>query len=149
MPTKDQISDKIPPSEEEALKARRRLLAEQKPQVVDKRRFTGGSTAKDAGEFFMEALELVGNASFSPSSDPSKPVGMDFSSAIKQVLEGKRVTRLNWGNPEIYLLMFMFGNINARVPTGKYLTIHHADGAMHPLYISDGDMLGDDWVVVV
>ena len=65
------------------------------------------------------------------------------------MLEGKRVTRLEWGNPDIFLFMFMWGQINPNVPAGKYLSIHNADGSVHPLYMSDGDMLGDDWVEVV
>lgn len=153
---------------------------EQKPQVVDKRRFTAdsgpGEQASETLKFFCtcghvrgmhraskphtcnfaecncEGFKLTRSKTlevFSPSSDPNKPVGMDFTSAIKQVLEGKRVTRLEWNNPEIYLLMFMWGNISPKQPAGKYLSIHHADGSVNPLVINDGDMLGDDWVVVV
>jgi hypothetical protein len=86
---------------------------------------------------------------FSPSSNPNKPIGMDFGTAISEVIKGKRVTRLEWADPNIYLLMFMWGQINPEVPAGKYLSIHNANGSVHPLYMSDGDLLGDDWVVVV
>lgn len=117
------------------------------PQVVDKRRFA------DKSELVTDPQVLATaefeTREFSPSSDPNKPVGMDFATAIQQVIEGKRVTRLEWGNPEIWLMMFVWSNINPKTPTGKYLTIHHADGAMNPLAISDGDLAGDDWVVVV
>lgn len=93
--------------------------------------------------------DMIARGDFSPSANPNKPIGMDFATALKQVREGKRVTRLEWGNPDTWLMMFVWSNINPKTPTGKYLTIHHADGAMHPLYINDGDLEGEDWVVVV
>lgn len=108
----------------------------------------GDLTSEDVPTYQPEGPQPSDTPQFSPSSDPNKPTLMDFSSAIKQVLEGKRVTRLEWGNPEIYLLMFMWGNISPQQPAGKYLSIHHADGSVNPLIINDGDMLGDDWVVV-
>lgn len=86
---------------------------------------------------------------FSPSSSPSNKPGMDFPTAMKQVIKGQRVTRLEWENPDIWLMMFYWGQINPKVPAGKYLSIHHADGAVSPLYIGDGDLLADDWIVVV
>lgn len=88
-------------------------------------------------------------AVFSPSSNPINTPGMDFPTAIQQVMKGHRVTRLEWENPEIWLMMFYWGAISPKQPAGKYLSIHHADGAVNPLVIGDGDLLGDDWVVVV
>lgn len=88
-------------------------------------------------------------AQFSPSSEPKHVPGMDFGTALKQVIRGQRVTRLEWGNPEIWLMMFYWGAINPKTQAGKYLTIHHADGTMNPLYASDGDIMAEDWVVVV
>lgn len=143
-------------------------MSEEKPQVVDKRRLAvqgepilalegwqeiADSVQRAANDLDPEmeaaALKAFDEPNFSPSSDPNKPIGMDFSTAIQQVLEGKRVTRLEWGNPDEYLLMFMWGQMNPKTPAGKYLSVHHADGAVNPLCISDGDLAGDDWVVVV
>lgn len=93
--------------------------------------------------------ETLSGATFSPSSSPVNTPGMNFPAAIQQVMKGHRVTRLEWENPEIWLIMFYWGALNPKQPAGKYLSIHHADGAMNPLVIGDGDLMGDDWVVVV
>lgn len=126
-------------------------MSEETPQITDKRRFTEDGQMRDVEHAIREASGFPGivPSTFSPSSDPNKPIGMDLGTALKQVNQGRRVTRLEWGNPEIYLLMFMWGDINPDVPSGKYLSIHNAAGHVHPLYLNDGDMLADDWVVVV
>ena len=126
----------------------------EKLQVVDKRRFAENiNPALDLTTRILSSVDgdmpIAGSPTFSPSSNPNKPIGMDFSAAIQEVRKGNRVTKVEWGNPDTWLMMFMWTNINPKTPAGKYLTIHHADGAMHPLYISDGDLAGDDWVVVV
>lgn len=87
-------------------------------------------------------------AEFSPSSEPKHVPGMDFGTALKEVIKGNRVTRLEWENPETWLMMFYWGQINPNVPAGKYLSIHHANGQVSPLYANDGDMMAEDWVVV-
>ena len=136
------------------------------PNVIDKRRFADRINDEDVKQMIRDDREevrsmhtgpgfpqvadgLLSPASYSPSSTPSDKPGMDFPTAIKQVMKGHRVTRLEWENPEIWLMMFYWGAINPKVPAGKYLSIHFADGAMSPLYVNDGDLLGDDWVVVV
>lgn len=153
-------------------------MTNENPQVVDKRRFTtlaieepvlclrcgherrfsdneGGTCEKIAdeeGHFCGCGCEFPPEphfATFSPSSQPSTSPGMDFPTAMKQVIKGQRVTRLEWENPDIWLMMFYWGQINPKVQAGKYLSIHHADGAVSPLYIGDGDLLADDWIVVV
>lgn len=172
-------------------------MSEEKPQVVDKRRFAGANVESGEGavlspEDFDQTKEAMRGtvwhlrpdgdyenrqtgdivphgmfpepsegqdswrtgpyeqpaAQFSPSSDPNKPSTMDCGTALRLVGEGKRVSRLAWDNPETFLLMFMWGAINPEVPAGKYLSIHHANGNVHPLYLNDGDLLGNDWVVV-
>lgn len=121
---------------------------EAKRQFAEEHRITYGPAQESPPEMVGSFGRKL-NTEFSPSANPDKAQGMDFSSAIKLVKEGKRVTRLEWNNPDIWLMMFYWGDINPKTPAGKYLSIHHADGAMNPLYINDGDMLGDDWVVVV
>lgn len=137
-------------------------MSDEKPQVVDKRRFNQPQVEFPANvdpdtyrvgpidQASADLAELHRPPSFSPSANPDSKHGlMDFTAAIKSVLEGKRVTRLEWNNPDIFLFMFMWGQMNPDVPAGKYLSIHNAEGHVHPLYMSDGDMLGDDWVEVV
>lgn len=103
------------------------------PKVLDKRRFTEDGPV---------------NADFSPSSQAKEVPGMDFPAAIREVIKGHRVTRLEWENPDIWLIMFYWGRINPKTGPGKYLSIHHADGTMSQLYVSDGDLLANDWVIV-
>lgn len=88
-------------------------------------------------------------ATFSPASALSPTPGMDFGSALKQVLRGQPVTRLEWENPEIRLLLFRCRVPNFGVEDGNYLSIRRADGTVGPLFVSDADLRADDWVVVV
>ena len=131
-------------------------MSNETPQVVDKRRFNRideiGAEKLSPNHPIYQALAEDGETTpgtFSPSSQPSTSPGMDFPTALKQVIKGNRVTRLEWEHPEIWLMMFYWGAINPKVQAGKYLSIHHADGTVHPLYVGDGDLLADDWVVVV
>lgn len=64
-------------------------------------------------------------------------VPMDFPMALRQVMIGKKITKLEWGNPKIYVRM-----------KDGFLTIRKEDGRFHSLLISDGDIFGEDWVVV-
>ena len=63
---------------------------------------------------------------------------MDFPEALYSVIAGGKITKLEWGNPEIYLVM-----------NGGFLMLRKADGSLHRLIISDGDLLGLDWVAVM
>lgn len=126
-------------------------MSNDNPQVVDKRRFTDEGEPKPPG---VEDIVIPFNPNpiehqFSPSSEPKSVPGMDFGTALKQVARGQRVTRLEWENPEIWLYMFYWGQQNPNTPAGKYLSIHHADGTNNPLTPSDGDMMAEDWVVVL
>lgn len=62
---------------------------------------------------------------------------LDFPSAIREVIRGRAVTRFEWMNPAIYLVM-----------TEGYLKIRKADTTQHVLLVSDADMLADDWRIV-
>lgn len=60
---------------------------------------------------------------------------MDFSSAIKEVIADKKITRIVWASDEYGLLK------------DGFLTIKTSDG-FHQWIVSDGDMLANDWIVV-
>jgi hypothetical protein len=60
----------------------------------------------------------------------------DFSEAVKQLVKGKKVTKLEWNNPNIYLVL------------KEKLKIMKEDGKMYDLIISDGDALGEDWKII-
>lgn len=63
--------------------------------------------------------------------------GMSFFSALREVTKGRKITRDEWGNPEIYGilkdgLLQLYGG-------------QAGDGRFHTWTISDGDLLGEDW----
>lgn len=65
---------------------------------------------------------------------------MDFPDALRQVIAGHRITKLEWQNEDTYLTR-----------SDEFLCIHKAgepDDQFHALMISDGDLLGQDWVVL-
>ena len=59
---------------------------------------------------------------------------MDFPDAIAFIRVGGRVTKVEWGDKDIYLLM-----------RNGHLQIHKHNG-FHDLIVSDGDLTGDDWI---
>lgn len=61
---------------------------------------------------------------------------IDFPDAMRSVVSGSKVTKLEWDNPEIVVWF------------DEHLKIKLADGTIHDLIVSDGDMLGEDWVIV-
>ena len=62
---------------------------------------------------------------------------MDFFEALIRIHNGKRVTRLEWQDPEYYCLMHQ-----------NKLCLHKPDGKIYSWIINDGDMAGDDWVII-
>ena len=62
---------------------------------------------------------------------------MDFSDAIQKVTEGFKMTKLSWGDMSTYIFL-----------NDGFLRIRKPDGTTPQLLVSEGDMLGDDWIVV-
>lgn len=62
---------------------------------------------------------------------------MNIHDAIREMLHGKKVTRVEWGDRECY------GFMNQEV-----LSLHKSDGKNYQWIISEGDLLGKDWIVV-
>ncbi len=60
---------------------------------------------------------------------------MGFPDAISAIIAGKKVTRLSWKNDDYGLLK------------DGWLTIY-TKGAFHTWSVSDGDMEGQDWIIV-
>jgi len=64
-------------------------------------------------------------------------VHLNFYDALKEVMDGKNITRLEWNDVKV------FGSlVNGR------LMIMLGDGQLHDWIISDGDMSALDWVVI-
>lgn len=60
-----------------------------------------------------------------------------FTDALKQCVEGKKITKQSWNNANVY---FMFA--------GNQLSIMKADGNLAPLIVTLEDFRGDDWIVL-
>jgi len=62
---------------------------------------------------------------------------MHFDAAMKMVVEGKKVKRLEWPKDGTYLAM----------KDAQVCIFKPEDKQMHPLILTDGDILGTDWVL--
>jgi hypothetical protein len=62
---------------------------------------------------------------------------MNFSSAIQKVIDGGRITKLEWNNRDVYLFIHE-----------GMLKIKKEDGVTCPLLVQEADLVGIDWVVV-
>ncbi len=69
-----------------------------------------------------------------PSSAPPEDT-MDFSEAIREIIKGEHVTKIEWNNKDTYIYL------------RETLRIHFSDGKDVDLIVSDGDMLGMDWII--
>ncbi len=63
---------------------------------------------------------------------------MDFSIALEEIIAGKKVTKLEWKNPEEYAFL-----------KDGFLCLRKADGTVHTFTLRDVDITGRDWVVVL
>ena len=61
---------------------------------------------------------------------------MDFPTAIKEVLVGKKIQKLEWGKG-------FYGFLD-----GGFLKLHKPDGKNYSWTLSEADLMGDDYIVV-
>ncbi len=62
---------------------------------------------------------------------------LNFFEALKEVVEGKRITRTEWSNIKVY------GFLNKDI-----LSLHKKDGKNYQWVINEGDLLAKDWVIL-
>ncbi len=74
-----------------------------------------------------------------PKTSPKKESDktFDFYEALAHVAAGKSITKLEWKDESIFL----------KLVDGR-LCIYKEDKLFHPLIVTDGDMIGLDWVVI-
>ena len=72
----------------------------------------------------------------SPVIKSNIPVQMTFPDAMAEVIAGKKITRLEWANNEVYGVL-KDGLLQIRM-----------DGQLKRWILSDGDMNNSDWLVV-
>ena len=82
------------------------------------------------------------------AGSPTSPVvkkakdqpGMSFYSALRKLVGGKKITRDDWEDPEIYGYLKDGRVVIHGGPTG--------DGKDHPWTINEGDLKAEDWKVL-
>lgn len=65
---------------------------------------------------------------------PRRPMEMDFPNALREIIAGKCVTKMEWNDPNTYLVL-----------KDNTLMLHKDDG-FYPLIVTDGDLFGEDFV---
>lgn len=71
----------------------------------------------------------------SPTVAKVKPSQMGFGEALVEVLTGKSITKLEWGNRNIFGIL-----------KDEHLMLHKSDNRYYDWILSEGDLRGDDWV---
>ncbi|MBU0781886.1 MAG: hypothetical protein KKC72_17800 [Alphaproteobacteria bacterium] len=71
----------------------------------------------------------------SPSPSKLKKI-TTFPQAIAAVIDGKRITKEEWDNPDNYGML------------KDHRLMLHLDGKWHLWIVSDGDLTGLDWVIM-
>lgn len=61
---------------------------------------------------------------------------MDFPTALRNVINGGKITKSEWENPEICLFI-----------KDEILKIQLENGTIVPLLVSEADLLGTDWII--
>ena len=70
-----------------------------------------------------------------PKEEVVTPRTSDFPEAMRQVIAGKKVARVSWGNKDHVFMK------------DGWLTIF-TKNELHTFIINDGDLEGQDWIVV-
>lgn len=76
------------------------------------------------------------------SPTPTKPITnspttMNFSEAVKKIIENHKIHKLEWKDKKYY------GFLNNEI-----LCLHKPDGNNHKWILSEGDLSGTDYVIV-
>jgi hypothetical protein len=81
-----------------------------------------------------EAINM--EESTSPVPQPNTPETYSFFDALREVLNGRRITRLDWGTDEVY------GDLKEGT-----LRIYR-DNVSYQWTVSEGDMTALDWIIL-
>jgi len=65
---------------------------------------------------------------------------MNFPDAIRKVIEGKKITRLEWKESQ--------GEDYYALLTGGFLMLHKPDNKHYQWIINDGDLEADDYILI-
>ncbi len=63
---------------------------------------------------------------------------MSFADCLLAILDGSKARRVEWPDDGTYITM----------RDGKVVIFKPEDNMVHPLVVSDGDILADDWMII-
>ena len=63
---------------------------------------------------------------------------MSFADCLLAILDGSKARRLEWPDNGTFITM----------REGKVMIFNTKDNLLHPLIVTDGDILGDDWFII-
>ena len=75
--------------------------------------------------------------SSTPVIEPIIPKEFDFPTAIEMIADGLKVTKVEWGDQEIYGLL-----------KDGVLQLRKKDGKFYQWILSEGDLAGQDYIAV-
>ena len=77
----------------------------------------------------------------SPTAQPIKEAEVEklinFPEAISAIIAGKKVTKIEWRDKEFF----------SEIRDGL-LKLHKPDGKYYEWIVNDGDMNGEDWIII-
>lgn len=62
---------------------------------------------------------------------------LNFYDALREVMDGKKITKEEWNNPEYYGVL-----------DNTFLKLHKPDGKLYSWILNDGDINGTDYVII-
>lgn len=90
---------------------------------------------KACGRMINELADELENHMPSPVVEQPQVTTMNFYDALRRVVDGEQITRQSWPPA------------NAVFLHNGLLYLRKADGSLHTLIVSDGDLRGTDWVI--
>lgn len=82
-------------------------------------------------------MEITSSSPVLPKKTESAPITMDFPAAIRALINGSLITRLEWNNDDYCLLQ-----------NGWLRIFTSSDEKFHDWLVSEGDMAVSDWVII-
>ena len=70
-------------------------------------------------------------------STKPKTKEMNFYDALKEIMEGRKVTKLEWNDPKFYGVL-----------DDTRLKLHKPDDLLYSWILTDGDIGGEDYIIV-
>jgi hypothetical protein len=87
----------------------------------------------------VDKLKKISRSPIPQTEEVKEVVKMTLPQALNEVIDGKKITRYEWDNKEVYGHLF-----------GEWLCIFRGDTDKqnHVWNINDGDLLAIDWIVI-